>query len=587
MKKNNGFTLIELIAVIVMMGMILLIVFPAMSRLLKSNEEKRFDSYYDSVQEALELYARTRRDELGGIRGNGCVDDKKLSDLKEYDYIQEYTEEENVTCLSPSDFTTDQLNALGIDTSKQYNNVRINNKKGSISVKYSMICVRNYNDPGTMSLLYSNLDEKKETCTQYVPEEFNSLEKKLYETSSDYYENQNIAYFPENNFVLYSGRLWSAIYYDKTKKEIKLVSDENVAITSYNNASSGKRNDFSDSNIYKWLKNVFLPTLRNPERYLVNTKWNYASYKLNGGYIGGFDNGPTVVSKIGLLTVSEFKDLFSHFSSDESFWLISPSGENGNTNDNAWVGYRNEDVVANDVSKFFGVRPVIVMKSNVMVENGGTGTKENPIKISGEASGKVGAKLNSRYPGEYVTINNNIFRISSNTARYTKLISNELIDIDEEKVSTIPNITEDDYGYRIIGFHYYDTSYSDNTFIGSYLQMWAELFMDLLTEGDFCRKPIIRSELQIGECSSEYIFNSKAAIPRVGDMYAVSKGYPYWTTSDPVNNKYILIDGESNSESIREIQINSKATVVPVIVIKNSATITGGNGTINSPYTIE
>ena len=76
--KNKGFTLIELIAVIVIMGMLLLIVFPATTRLLRSNENKKYDNYYDAVQEQIELYARTRRDELGGIKGSGCVDDKKI-----------------------------------------------------------------------------------------------------------------------------------------------------------------------------------------------------------------------------------------------------------------------------------------------------------------------------------------------------------------------------------------------------------------------------------------------------------------------------------------------------------------------------
>ena len=136
--KEKGFTLIELIAVIVIMGMLLLIVFPATSRLLKSNEEKKFDMYYDSTKEAIERYARTRREELGGIEGEGCVDDKTLSELKEYDYISEYKEEKNVSCLSPGDFTTEMLTSLGIDTSKQYVNIRIDNNKGNISVKYSI-----------------------------------------------------------------------------------------------------------------------------------------------------------------------------------------------------------------------------------------------------------------------------------------------------------------------------------------------------------------------------------------------------------------------------------------------------------------
>ena len=39
--KNKGFTLVELIAVLVLMGMLVLVVFPATSRLLRGNEEKK------------------------------------------------------------------------------------------------------------------------------------------------------------------------------------------------------------------------------------------------------------------------------------------------------------------------------------------------------------------------------------------------------------------------------------------------------------------------------------------------------------------------------------------------------------------
>ena len=173
--KDKGFTLIELIAVIVIMGMLLLIVFPATARLMRSNENKKYDTYYDAVQEQLELYARTRRDELGGIQGSGCVDDKELGKLKDYDYIKEYTEDKDVSCLSPSEFQPDELASLGIDASRDYVNIRIDNNKGNIKVQYSMICVRNRDDQDIMSLLYSRLIEKESTCDNYEPEITNSL----------------------------------------------------------------------------------------------------------------------------------------------------------------------------------------------------------------------------------------------------------------------------------------------------------------------------------------------------------------------------------------------------------------------------
>ena len=43
MKKRNGFTLIELIAVITIIGLILIVAFPAVNKLISGNENKRFD----------------------------------------------------------------------------------------------------------------------------------------------------------------------------------------------------------------------------------------------------------------------------------------------------------------------------------------------------------------------------------------------------------------------------------------------------------------------------------------------------------------------------------------------------------------
>ncbi len=206
--KDKGFTLIELIAVIVLLGMILLIVFPATSRLIRSNENKKYDTYYDSVQEQIELYARTRRDELGGIKGSGCVDDKKLSELKSYDYIKEFTDEKGVTCHSPGDFSTDRLESLDIDATKEYVNVRIDNNKGRINVEYSMICVKNYDDPSITSVQYKKLIEKTAACENYVPVVTNSLLNVIKDSlpvetfgTTSYVKNN-----PSNNYVWYSGK---------------------------------------------------------------------------------------------------------------------------------------------------------------------------------------------------------------------------------------------------------------------------------------------------------------------------------------------------------------------------------------------
>ena len=79
--KNKGFTLIELIAVIVILGMLLMIVIPATGRLIASNDKQVYDSYYSLVKEAAYKYARGESYDLGGVSNSGC---KEVNTLDEF-----------------------------------------------------------------------------------------------------------------------------------------------------------------------------------------------------------------------------------------------------------------------------------------------------------------------------------------------------------------------------------------------------------------------------------------------------------------------------------------------------------------------
>lgn len=587
--KNKGFTLVELIAVVVIMGMILLIVFPATSRLMKSNEEKKYDSYYEAVQEQLELYARTRRDELGGINGKGCVDDKKLSDLKEYDYINEYKEEKDVTCLSPGDFTTDQLRALDIDVSRPYVNVRIENNEGNISLEYSMICVKNYNRPEEMVFKYSKLVEKTKTCENYVPVVTNSLLnviKNSYSVTNagnDSYVTGN----PSNNYVWYSGKMWRIIGFNNTDRTIKLVTDDVVSIVNYNNntTSSGTfYNNYSSSNIYLWLKNVFLPTLRNTDKYLLDVDWNYSNVAAN--VTSPITNGNTINSKIGMLNNYEYNTSKSFLNIGKNFWLISTTGS-----ENAWFVNTSGDITSSNVSTFYGVRPSIVLKPNITYINGGNGTINNPYRLIGDIGANFGTNLNTRFPGEYVQVNGMIFRISSVDPRYTKLIGVNAITLDQATMNrTIAeldsHIVATDYNISAstIKYHYFDTKYSDNTFMGEYLKSWATGVEGKLVEGDFCRMKMLKTTSQTINCPQEDLINSKVALPKIGDMYAVGVNKEYWTINNSTDTKSYVV---YSNNSLGEKGISEMSSILPVLVINNTVTITAGNGTLNSPYIIE
>ena len=136
--KNKAFTLIEMIGVVIIIGMLLLIAFPATVRLIKGNSEKKFSQYYELVEEASILYSKTRTDDLGGVSGSGCIEDITLSDLISNSYIKEF-DDEKIVCGSPSEFILSEYD--DIDSSRDYVDIRIKNDKGKISTEISLICV--------------------------------------------------------------------------------------------------------------------------------------------------------------------------------------------------------------------------------------------------------------------------------------------------------------------------------------------------------------------------------------------------------------------------------------------------------------
>ena len=53
MKDKRGFSLIELLAILIIIGLILIVALPAISRLLKSNNTKQYDKYVDIIEKEL------------------------------------------------------------------------------------------------------------------------------------------------------------------------------------------------------------------------------------------------------------------------------------------------------------------------------------------------------------------------------------------------------------------------------------------------------------------------------------------------------------------------------------------------------
>ena len=97
--NKKGFTLIELIATIVIMALILIMVVPSIIALVNNNEKKAYEYYADSLIEAAEIYVGREKEDitsLGTLNFTGCVD-ITYQDLINADLIKPYADE-NIDC---------------------------------------------------------------------------------------------------------------------------------------------------------------------------------------------------------------------------------------------------------------------------------------------------------------------------------------------------------------------------------------------------------------------------------------------------------------------------------------------------------
>ena len=559
MKKNKGFTLVELIAVVVIIGLILLIVFPATSRLMSDNEEKEYQTYYDLVEKAVELYSRNKKDDIGGTNGEGCVQDDsdmKISNLIKEEYVKKFTNDSNIECLSPGDFTAAELSAAGIDAS-QYADMVFENKNGVVTTEFSMICKKR-NKP---KIYFSKLIPKKSPCNRYVAEATNSLIKSITTgttaisasvlSGNDY----TVSGSATNNYVWYSGKMWRIVGYNSVDRTVKLVTDDLVSIVTYDTSSS----DFRSSNIGTWLNNTFLNSLNNPNRYILDTSWNYTT-------MNNASTAPTATnlytSKVGMLNLYEYDKIKGFLDKGANFWLLSKK-DNGK----AWYVSSSNTESTSNVNEFYGVRPSIVLRPSVAIVSGGQGTINNPYKLIGDSAANIGTPLNTRYPGEYVNINGSTFRIIERNSNYTRLVAVNALNVAD------------------IQFHYFHKVYSDDTYIGEYLvKTWATPINDKLVEGDFCRMLLTKDMAQTSQCPTQDILRMKVAIPKIGDMYTTTSNKAYWTLTNSEEEKLFVVNPQA---TLGSNGIEDYAAIRPVINLNSNVKIGSGNGTAANPYKIQ
>lgn len=133
MKKNKGFTLVELLATVVILGVITALSFPLLKRFTENSENRKFDIYGQSLIDSAKSYVDAYETDLFDYDQHGveqtdkkaCISVEMLEQKKIYKDINY----DNFSCKTDNTF---------IKVTKEYKLVDSVSKKYNTSYKYEL-----------------------------------------------------------------------------------------------------------------------------------------------------------------------------------------------------------------------------------------------------------------------------------------------------------------------------------------------------------------------------------------------------------------------------------------------------------------
>ena len=96
MKDKRGFTLIEVLVSIAIMGILLIITLPQVNKIRQDNKTKKYETYENSIERAAKLYIDSNSKDLFGYYTSGCYQ-VSYGELKKANLIKDFSEKD-ITC---------------------------------------------------------------------------------------------------------------------------------------------------------------------------------------------------------------------------------------------------------------------------------------------------------------------------------------------------------------------------------------------------------------------------------------------------------------------------------------------------------
>ena len=393
------------------------------------------------------------------------------------------------------------------------------------------------------------------------------------------------------NYIWYSGKLWRVVSIDSSDNGVKLVTDRSISSILYDDNNSA----FEGSYMEEWLNDTtvdgFLYNLREPEKFIkMDSKWNASQMSDTSKPPSEEEGGTIVEDPVGLLNIYEYTMSGASWLNNGYWWTLTPYNQSD-------IWYLNGYIMTCSslpIIYNLGVRPSINIKSEIKIVDG-DGSENNPYRLESDNDSNLsGTLLNTRYSGEYISFGtggNNLYRIVSHeTLGLTKITSDEPL--------------KEDGALKTMAFGdsvYYSSTNTIGSFLnGEYLNSGTYLTSEqvnmivdnttwyLGTVGSGASYKLAKySDINMNNLTSN-ITTAKVGLLRLGElMMSPHNGNGYYWTLTPYYLNSSLVRIQSINALSYSTNVTNVIAVKPALNLKSNVIITGGDGTLQNPFTIE
>ena len=419
---------------------------------------------------------------------------------------------------------------------------------------------------GTYEVTYTALDSlnNKTVVTREVKvvQKLNSTIKKSLKDSKNFVGD------PDNNYLRISNMLFR-IYGLDNNNNVIIVSDEDIANVNYSKLD--KWLDYYYDNLNDFTKNA-----------IVKAKYcnmNLTDTTLDTTKCSGYTKERNVYIP-SVIEVNKAAGEDNFMRPNTMSWLANKKdSKNAYLTRNYFIKeHIDKTYLSYSVDDNYGVRPMMTIKGDILITDG-DGTVEKPYVFGDTKKAKGGTLLNERFTGEYISIDDAIYRIvKTNSDGTTKVISTFTID----DISTGVGSTSGKIEYNP----------NNKSSVAYHINNRASEYVDT--------KRFVKHEIEVPIYKNKIIYGSEIktkkyevvlSAPNMFEMFSaqpqsfISGSYWMINTSQTAHVGAAMYElGVPINEKIEgDVQIGVRI----VAFMKKGTTISSGEGTEIKPYIIK